>query len=34
MKLLTVPAESDQLDTVQGFVDEALDQVQIGRAHV
>ena len=27
MKLLTVPAESDQLDTVQGFVDEALDQV-------
>ena len=27
MKLLTVPAERGQLDTVQGFVDEALDQV-------
>ena len=26
MKTLTVPAERDQLDTVQGFVDEALDQ--------
>lgn len=27
MKTLTVPAERDQLDTVQGFVDEALDQL-------
>lgn len=27
MKILTVPAERDQLDTVQRFVDEALDQV-------
>ena len=27
MKTLTVPAERNELDTVQGFVDEALDQV-------
>lgn len=27
MKILTVPAERGQLDTVQSFVDEALDQV-------
>lgn len=27
MKTLTVPAGCDQLDTVQGFVDEALDQL-------
>ena len=27
MKTLTVPAKRDQLDTVQGFVDEALSQV-------
>lgn len=27
MKTLTVPAERDQLDVVQSFVDEALDQV-------
>lgn len=27
MKTLTVPADRDQLDTVQGFVDEALAQV-------
>ena len=29
MKTLTVPAERDQLDTVQGFVDEALDQLPL-----
>ncbi|MBP3509833.1 ATP-binding protein [Oscillibacter sp.] len=27
MKTLTVPAECDRLDTVQGFVDEELDQL-------
>ena len=29
MKTLTVRAERDQLDTVQGFVDEALDQLPL-----
>ena len=30
MKTLTVPADREQLDAVQGFVDEALDQLPCG----